>query len=150
MRTAAVESLLQEHFSDQNLAKETIDEKNIHLQLVKLVKIEQKCFLSQSAKWVEKRFNSHIRWKTFHAKSDEKQKIFFYTPVSKFQKISTLNICDGAKQIYPKKEKVLRKDTLRISVAAEVYSKKGVLQNSPPVYWYITKIYYIHHVQNPW
>ena len=32
-----------------------------------------------------------------NAKSD-KQKIFLYTPVSKFQKISTLNICDGAKQ----------------------------------------------------
>ena len=54
----------------------------------------------------------------FHAKSDKKQKIFFYTPVSKFQKILTLNICDGAKQIYPKKKKILRKDTLRISVAA--------------------------------
>ena len=48
----------------------------------------------------------------FHAKSDKKQKIFFYTPVSKFQKILTLNICDGAKQIYPKKKKILRKDTL--------------------------------------
>ena len=49
--------------------------------------------------------NFYIRWKTFHAKSDKKQKIFFYTPVSKFQKILTLNICDGAKQIYPKKKK---------------------------------------------
>ena len=38
-------------------------------------------------------------------KSDKKQEIFFYTPVPKFQKISTLNICDGAKQIYPKKQK---------------------------------------------
>ena len=36
--------------------------------------------------------------------SDKKQQIFFCTTVSKFQEISTLNnICDGAKQIYPKK-----------------------------------------------
>ena len=41
----------------------------------------------------------------FHAKLGKKHKIFFYTPVSKFQKILTLNICDGAKLIYPKKEK---------------------------------------------
>ena len=40
----------------------------------------------------------------FHAKLDKKQKIFFCTPVSKFQKILTLNICDGAKQIYLKKQ----------------------------------------------
>ena len=45
-----------------------------------------------------------MRWKMLRAKSDKKQKIFFYTPVLKFQKISTLNICDGAKQIYPKKK----------------------------------------------
>ena len=67
----------------------------------------------------------------FHAKSDKKQKIFFYTPVSKFQNILTLNICDEAKQIYPKKKNILRKDTLRISVAAVrrcIYSKKGVLK----------------------
>ena len=43
--------------------------------------------------------------KKFHAKLDEKQKIYFYTPVSKFQKISILKICDGVKQIYPKKQK---------------------------------------------
>ena len=53
----------------------------------------------------------------FHAKLDKKQKILFYTPVSKFQKILTLNICNGAKQIYPKKKKILRKDALHISVA---------------------------------
>ena len=40
----------------------------------------------------------------FHAKLDKKQKTFFCTPVSKFQKILTLNICDGAKQIYLKKQ----------------------------------------------
>ena len=32
-----------------------------------------------------------------------KNKQFFCTTVSKFQEILTLNICDGAKQIYPKK-----------------------------------------------
>ena len=46
-----------------------------------------------------------MRWKMLRAKSDKKQKIFFYTPVLKFQKILTLNICNGAKQIYPKKKK---------------------------------------------
>ena len=30
----------------------------------------------------EKIFNAYIRWKTFHAKLDKKQKIFFHTPVS--------------------------------------------------------------------
>ena len=39
---------------------------------------------------------NHSYWKKFHAKSDKNQKIFFCMPVSKFQKISTLNICDGA------------------------------------------------------
>ena len=34
------------------------------------------------------------------------ENIFLHTStVSKFQKISTLNNCDGAKQIYPKKQK---------------------------------------------
>ena len=47
----------------------------------------------------------HSYWKKFHVKSHKKQKIFFCTPVSKFQEILTLNICDGAKQIYPKKQK---------------------------------------------
>ena len=44
-------------------------------------------------------------WKKFHVKLDKKQKLFFCTSVSKFQKISTLNIGDGAKQIYPKKQR---------------------------------------------
>ena len=62
--------------------------------------------------------NSYISgetvWKKFHWK---KQKIFFCT-IPKFQKIATLNICDGTKYIYPKKQKKLRrKDTLRISEA---------------------------------
>ena len=33
------------------------------------------------------------------------QKIFFCTAVSTFQKILTSDIYDGAKQIYPKKQK---------------------------------------------
>ena len=32
------------------------------------------------------------------------RKHFFCAPVSKFPKISTLNICNGAKQIYSKKQ----------------------------------------------
>ena len=76
----------------------------------------------------------------FHAKLDKKQKILFYTPVSKFLKILTLNICDGAKQIYPKKKKkILTKDTLQISGAAIrrcTTVKKVSLKNSPPVYCY--------------
>ena len=48
---------------------------------------------------------NHSYWKKFHVKSDKKYKIFFFTTVSKFHEISTLNICDGAKQIYPSKQK---------------------------------------------
>ena len=49
------------------------------------------------------------------------------------------------------KKKVLRQDTLRSSVAAvrRCTVKKVSLNNSPPVYWHITKIPDIHHVQNP-
>ena len=69
----------------------------------------------------------------FHVKSAKKQKIFFCTPVSKFQKISTLNISDGAKQIHPKKQnKILRKDTVRIS-ELRISVKKVSLKISPPV-----------------
>ena len=42
----------------------------------------------------ERKGGNHDYWKKFHWK---KQKIFLCTPVSKFQKISTLNNCDGAK-----------------------------------------------------
>ena len=79
----------------------------------------------------------------FHVKADQKQKIFFYTPVSKFQKVLTLNICDGAKQIYPKKKKDSKErySTNFSSSCPKVYSKKGVIKNSPPVYWHITKIH---------
>ena len=64
--------------------------------------------------------------------------------------ILTLNICDGAKQIYPKKKNTLRKDTLQISVAfvRRCIVKKVSLKNLPPVYWHITKIHDIHHIQN--
>ena len=65
----------------------------------------------------------------FHVKSDKKQKNFFCTPISRFQKISTLNICNGAKQIYPKKKKqILRKDTnfrKKISPEKVRISRKG-------------------------
>ena len=66
----------------------------------------------------------------FHAKSDKKQKIFFYTPVSKFQKMLTLNICDGAKQIYPKKKNDFKErySTNFSSSRPEVCSTKGVLK----------------------
>ena len=65
----------------------------------------------------------------FHAKSDKKQKIFFHTPVSKFQKILTLKICDGVKQIYPKKKDSKERNSANFSSSPpEVYSKKGVLK----------------------
>ena len=61
-------------------------------------------------KFLKKRLHFYIRAKPqllerFRIKLDKKQKIFFGTTVSKFQEISTINICDGAKQIYPKKHK---------------------------------------------
>ena len=43
--------------------------------------------------------------KGFMQNHKKKQKIFFCTPVTKFLKISTLIICNEAKQIYPKKQK---------------------------------------------
>ena len=51
-------------------------------------------------------------------KQDKKQKIFFYTPASKFQKILILNICNGAKQIHPKKKKDSKE---RYSTSGGVY-----------------------------
>ena len=41
-----------------------------------------------------------------------------------------------------RKKKILKKDTLQISVAAirRFTVKKVSLKNSPPVYWHITKI----------
>ena len=72
----------------------------------------------------------------FHVKLDKKQAIFFCKPVSKFQKISPLNICDEAKQIYPKKQKKIpRKYTVRISEAAvgKYFVKRMWLKISPLV-----------------
>ena len=75
----------------------------------------------------------------------KKQKILFCTTVSKFQEISTLNICDGAKQIYPKKQKnLLRRDILRILVAViprfDVKKVSFFFKISPPVYLHVVKI----------
>ena len=54
--------------------------------------------------WIVTQERNHRYWKKFHEKSDKKQKIFSCTPVTKFQKISTLSIPNEAKQIYPKKQ----------------------------------------------
>ena len=56
-----------------------------------------------------------------------------------------INICDGVKQIYPKKQtkkKILRKDTVRNSeaVGARCSVKKVSLKISPPVYLHMIKI----------
>ena len=50
---------------------------------------------------------------------------------------------------FTQRKKILRTDTLRISVAAvrRCTVKKVSLKNSPPVYWYITKIHDFHQVQ---
>ena len=74
---------------------------------------------------------NHSYWEKFHAKSDKKQKIFFYTPVSQFQKISTLNYLTETKR-----------DTLRISLAVvQKYTiKKVPLKISPPVNLHIIKL----------
>ena len=61
------------------------------------------------------------------------RKYFLYTSV----KISeNFNICDGAKQIYPKKKKdsMGRYSTNFCSSRPEVYRKKESLKNSPPLY----------------
>ena len=65
----------------------------------------QKVLREEKKDWIVTLEGNHSYWKKFHAKSDEKQKIFSCTPVTKFQKISTLNICNEAKQVYPKKQK---------------------------------------------
>ena len=62
--------------------------------------------------------------------------MFLCTAVSKFLGILTLSICNGAQQIYLKKQKkILRKDTVQISEAATGrYSvKKLFLKILPPV-----------------
>ena len=73
-----------------------------------------------------------------------KQKIFFCTTVSKFQEILTLNICDGAKQIYPKKYNCSKKrySTNFSSSQQEVQCKKVsfIFKILPPVYLHVIKI----------
>ena len=65
--------------------------------------------LGEETKFFKKKIKSYIRAKPqllekSFVKNQIKNKIFFCTTVSKFQEILTLNnICDGAKQIYPKK-----------------------------------------------
>ena len=57
-----------------------------------------------------KRFDSYIRWKTFHAKSDKKQNISENFNIKHLQ---------WRKADLPEEKKILKeKDTLRISVAA--------------------------------
>ena len=57
-----------------------------------------------------------------------------------FQEISTLNIWDGAKQIYPRK-KILRRDALRISVAVipsfNIKNVSFIFKILPPAYLHI-------------
>ena len=65
----------------------------------------------------------------FHAKLDKKQNIFLYTSI-KILEILTLNICNGAKQIHPKKKKD-SKERYSMNFSSshpEVYSKKAVLK----------------------
>ena len=86
---------------------------------------------------------NHSYWKKFHGKSDKKQKIFFCTPVTKLQKISSLNICNKAKQIYPKKQKKASEKKNSMSFRSShpnVLCKKGALTNFAPVYLDIIEI----------
>ena len=81
----------------------------------------------------------------FHAKSDKKQKIFFYICTS-IKILENINIKDlqWSKADDLSKEKKRdskeRYSTNFSSSHSEVHCKKGVLKNSPPVYWHITKI----------
>ena len=97
------------------------------------------------------RFNSDIRAKpqllekSFMKNRIKYRKYFSAQQVSKFEEISTLNICDGAKQIYPKKQKnLLRRDILRILVAViprfDVKKVSFFFKISPPVYLHVVKI----------
>ena len=67
---------------------------------------------------------------------EQKAAKFLCALAPEFQKISTLNICHRAKQIYPKKQKkILRKDTVRTSEAVfRGYSiRKVSLKILPPI-----------------
>ena len=77
-----------------------------------------------------------------------------YFSIHQYQNFRNFNIkhLQWSKADLPKeKDKILKKDTLRISVAAiQRYTVKKVsLKYLPPVYWHITKIHDIHHVENP-
>ena len=77
-----------------------------------------------------------------------------YFSIHQYQNFRNLNIkhLQWSKADLPKeKKKIPRKDTLRISVTAARMCKvkKVSLKNLSPVYWHITKIHDIHHVQNP-
>ena len=102
-------------------------------------------FLKKKIKFLYKSKTTAIKRK-FRVKSDKKQKTFFCTAVPKFLEILTLNICNGAKQIYPKKQKkkVLRKDILQLSVAViwrfNVTKMSFIFKVSSPVYLNIIKI----------
>ena len=67
----------------QRLAKGTFDE----------TKIEATGYEIKAQNTQE---GNHNYLNKFHVKLDRKQKTFFCSSVSKFQKISTSNICDGA------------------------------------------------------
>ena len=62
----------------------------------------------------------------------QKAENIFCTPVTKLQKISSLNICNKAKQIYPKKQKKASEKKNSMSFRSshpKVLCKKGVLTN---------------------
>ena len=59
----------------------------------------------------------------------QKAENIFPSTASKFQKILTLNICHGAKQIYPKKKDSKERYSMNFSSNhPEMYSKKSVLK----------------------
>ena len=77
------------------------------------------------------------------------ENIFLYTSIKISQNFNIKHL-RWSKVDLPKEKKTLRKDTLRIPVAAvrRCAVKKVSVKNSPPIYWHITKIHDIHHVQN--
>ena len=76
-----------------------------------------------------------------------------YFSMHQYQNFRNFNIkhLQLSKAGLPKEKKILQKDILQISVVAirRHTVKKVSLKNSPLVYWHITKIHDIHHVQNP-
>ena len=75
-----------------------------------------------------------------------------YFSIHQYQNFRNFNIKHlqwSKADLHKEKKKILRKDTPRISVAAvrRCTVKKVSLENSRPIYWHITKIHDIHHVQ---